>query len=49
MKIPYVNLSLQNQKVSKKLVEIFKNIVISGAYVGGSEINLFEKNIAKFY
>ena len=48
MKIPYVNLSLQNQKVSKKLVEIFKNIVISGAYVGGSEINLFEKNIAKY-
>ncbi len=48
MKIPYVNIANQNNKISKQLTSIFKNILNTGEYVGGKEINKFEKNIAKY-
>ncbi len=48
MKIPYVNLSYQNSLIRKQLTSIFNKILKSGDYVGGYEINRFEKNIAKY-
>ena len=48
MKIPYVNLSYQNKQISKELTIIFKKILNTGEYVGGKEIQKFEKNIAKY-
>ena len=38
MKIPYVNIANQNNKISKQLTSIFKNILDTGEYVGGKEI-----------
>ena len=46
MKIPYVSLSYKN-KSKNKLVKIFKKILDKGQFVGGEEILLFEKRIAK--
>ena len=48
MKIPYVNIANQNNKISKQLTSIFKNILDTGEYVGGKEIQKFEKNISKY-
>ena len=48
MKIPYVNIANQNNKISKQLTSIFKNILDTGEYVGGKEIQKFERNIAKY-
>ena len=47
MKIPYVNIANQNNKISKQLTSIFKNILDTGEYVGGKEIQKFERNIAR--
>ena len=47
MKIPYVDLSYQNKKIKKSLVSIFQNILLSGEFVGGSEIIKFEKKLSK--
>lgn len=46
IKIPYVNLDYKKRS-KKKLIEIFKNILNSGEFVGGKEIYKFEKNISK--
>ena len=46
MKIPYVDLSYKN-KSKKELISIFKKVLNKGQFVGGDEINLFEKNISK--
>ncbi len=46
MKIPYVSLSYK-KKSKNNLVKIFKKILDKGQFVGGEEILLFEKNIAK--
>ena len=48
MKIPYVDLSYQNNKIGKQLISIFKNVLNTGDYVGGKEIEKFEKNIAQY-
>ncbi len=48
MKIPYVNLSLQSTKIKTNLLNIFKGIIDEGDFVGGKQINLFEKNISKY-
>ncbi len=48
MKIPYVNLSYQSSKIKNELVTIFKNFLIKGEYVGGKEVDKFEKTIATF-
>ena len=47
MKVPYVNLSYKNKSINN-LTSIFKKILKKGQFVGGEEINLFEKKIAKF-
>ena len=44
MKIQYVDLSIKNKK---NYISIFKKILNSGEFVGGSEIIKFEKSISK--
>ena len=46
MKIPYVDLSVNN-KTRLELSSIFNKILSKGQFVGGEEINIFEKKIAK--
>ena len=46
MKIPYVNLSKQYLKEKQKLLSIIDKVLKSGQYVGGDEVERFEKNIA---
>ena len=46
MKIPYVNLSYKH-KSKKELISIFEKVLDKGQFVGGEEIDLFEKKIAK--
>ena len=48
MKTPYVNLSYQSSKIKNELVSIFKKVLKNGEYVGGKEIEKFEKNISNF-
>ena len=48
MKIPYINLGKQNNKIETDLKKIFINVVSKGDYVGGKSIEKFERNIAKF-
>ncbi len=47
MKIPYVNLAHQNKKFKKNLLSIFENVINRGEFVGGKEIQKFEKNLAE--
>ena len=47
MKIPYVDLSYKN-KSKKELISVFKKVLNKGQFVGGDEIDLFEKKISKF-
>jgi dTDP-4-amino-4,6-dideoxygalactose transaminase len=46
MKIPYVDLSYRN-KSRKKLISIFEKVLKKGQFIGGDEVTLFEKKIAK--
>ena len=46
MKIPYVDLSYK-KKSKKNLISVFEKVLNKGQFVGGKEILLFEKNIAK--
>lgn len=46
MKIPYVDLSYK-KKSKKDLISIFKKVLNRGQFVGGDEIDLFEKNISR--
>ena len=46
MRIPYVDLSYKN-KSKKELIKVFKKVLDKGQFVGGDEIDLFEKKIAK--
>jgi dTDP-4-amino-4,6-dideoxygalactose transaminase len=46
MKISYVDLSYKN-KSKKDLIKVFKKVLDKGQFVGGNEIDLFEKKIAR--
>jgi dTDP-4-amino-4,6-dideoxygalactose transaminase len=48
MIIPYVNLAKQYYLERKKLLKTIDKVLLKGTYVGGDEVDLFEKNIAKF-
>lgn len=48
MKIPYINLSSQWRQESKDILKITSKIFNEGQFVGGNEINKFEKSIAKY-
>lgn len=48
MIIQYVNLANQYRLEKKKLLKIIDKVLLKGAYVAGDEVELFEKNVAKF-
>jgi dTDP-4-amino-4,6-dideoxygalactose transaminase len=48
MIIPYVNLAKQYYLERKKLLKTIDKVLLKGTYIGGDEVDLFEKNIAKF-
>ena len=39
MKIPYVNIQKQYESEKKQLLKIIDNVLISGKWVGGSEVD----------
>ena len=47
MKIPYVNIQKQYKTEKKQLLKVIDNALHSGSWVGGPEIEKFEKNISK--
>ena len=47
MRIPFVNLKLQWKKEKKQLLKIINQTLESGNWVGGENIDKFEKNISK--
>ena len=47
MKIPYVNLNLQWKKEKRSLLKIIDNTLENDGWVGGKNIEKFEKNISK--
>jgi dTDP-4-amino-4,6-dideoxygalactose transaminase len=47
MKIPYVSLSNQWKKERKNLLKLIDRSLASGSWVGGKNIDIFEKKIAK--
>ena len=48
MKIPYVDLSASWPDEKKKLLPVINKVFNKGDFVGGEEIDNFEKNVAKF-
>ena len=48
MIIQYVNLASQYRLEKKKLLKIIDKVLLKGTYVGGDDVELFEKNVAKF-
>ena len=46
--IPYVNLRAQWEGDREELLPIIESVLASGNYVGGEEVELFEKDIASF-
>lgn len=48
MIIPYVNLAKQYYLERKKLLKTIDKVLLKGTYIGGDEVDFFEKNIAKF-
>ena len=48
MKIPYVDLSRQYKEERKKIIKVIDEVLLKGNYVGGDQVDLFEKRIAKF-
>ena len=44
MRIPYVNLIKQYSNEKKQLLSVINNVLKSGNYVGGDEVEKFEKN-----
>ena len=47
MSIPYVNLTKQAKSQKKEIVNLLNRIIEKGQFVGGDEIEKFEKNICK--
>ena len=48
IQIPYVNMKAQWQEERNELLPIIDKILSSGQYVGGTEIDKFEEDIAKY-
>ena len=46
-RIPYVNLGAQWQDERDELLPILDTVLATGHYVGGDEVDKFEKNIAQ--
>ena len=48
MKIPYVNLAFQWEHEKDDLLDIFQNVMSSGHFVGGKDVELFEDSVKKY-
>lgn len=48
MKISYVDLKRQYKEERKKIIKVIDEVLLKGDYVGGDQVDLFEKRIAKF-
>ena len=48
MKIPYVNFPLSWKKEKKDILNIVSSVFEKGEFIGGAEVDKFEKNIAKY-
>jgi dTDP-4-amino-4,6-dideoxygalactose transaminase len=48
MKIPYVNFALSWQKEKKNILKIVSTVFKKGEFIGGKEVDKFEKNIARY-
>ena len=47
-RIPYVDFTYRNAQVKKQLLESFENVIDSGNYILGAEVNKFEEELADF-
>ncbi|WP_457786649.1 DegT/DnrJ/EryC1/StrS family aminotransferase [Geobacillus sp. Geo 8.1] len=47
MKVPYVNIGLQNKLILEELNEAINNVIKSGQFILGDEVEKFERNFAK--
>ena len=47
MKIPYVNIKQQYKTEKKQLLNVIDKVLSSGSWVGGKEVERFEKSISK--
>ena len=48
MKIPYVDLKKQYRSEKKNILKIIDRTLLSGNWVGGKEVEIFEKKYQKF-
>lgn len=48
MKIPYVDLTRQYKEERKKIIKVIDEVLSKGDYVGGDQVDFFEKRISKF-
>ncbi|NLT68282.1 MAG: DegT/DnrJ/EryC1/StrS family aminotransferase [Acidobacteria bacterium] len=48
MRVPFVDAVASNMEDLEEMVELFRSIVISGQFVGGAEVESFEKEFAGF-
>lgn len=46
MKVPYVNLGLQNELILEDLMKNIKKLITSGQFILGEEVHNFERSFA---
>lgn len=47
MKVPYINLAAQADTIKDQLFEAVKQVIASGVYILGEQVELFEKNFSE--
>ena len=48
MKIPFLDLKAQHMELEEELVEVFREALKNAAFIGGPQVELFEKEFAEF-
>jgi len=48
MKIPFLDLKTQHQELEEELVEVFRDALRNAAFIGGHQVEAFEKEFAEF-
>ena len=46
IRVPYINLALQHQKIKKEIGDAIERVLDSGGFILGPEVESFEKKIA---
>jgi dTDP-4-amino-4,6-dideoxygalactose transaminase len=49
MKVPFADLKIQYQSIKEEMDEAINQIISNTAFIGGSEVDAFEKNFEKLY